>query len=71
MNPARVSPATDLAGERLGTDGPSVGIARLALGLVVAYLVASRLIADIYTLPIGVSLHPTDIILAALRAVAR
>jgi hypothetical protein len=69
MNPARVSPATDLAGERLGTDGPSVGFARLALGLVVAYLVASRLIADVYTLPIGVSLHPTDIILAALLAV--
>jgi hypothetical protein len=50
--------------EDVGTSG----FARVAFGLVVAYLVASRLIEDVYTIPIGVSLHLTDVILAALLA---
>ena len=41
-------------------------LAHLTLGLVIAYLVVSRLVADIYTLPVGMSLHVTDVILAAL-----
>jgi O-antigen ligase len=59
-----------LAVQRPSTDDDaSVGIARVAFALVAAYLIASRLIEDIYTLPIGVSLHPTDVILAALLVV--
>ncbi len=67
MSNERGSPIAALTVERLGVDGEaSSGFARITFGLVVAYLVASRLIADIYTLPIGVSLHATDVILFAL-----
>ena len=63
MSNERESPIAALAVERLDVDGEaSSGFARIAFWLVVAYLVASRLIADIYTLPIGVSLHLTDVI---------
>lgn len=50
-------------------DDASSGLAGLVFGLVAAYLVTGRVIADVYTLPIGLSLHPTDLILAALLVV--
>jgi hypothetical protein len=65
----RGNPVAHFPVQRVNNDQDAGGVVRLALVLVVAYLVASRLIADIYTLPIGVSLHPTDIILAALLGV--
>jgi O-antigen ligase len=62
-------PIADLRVVQFGIDGVATSVfARFAFALVVAYLVVSRLIADTYTLPIGVSLHPTDVILAALLA---
>jgi O-antigen ligase len=62
-------PIADLRVVQFGIDGIATSVfARTAFALVVAYLVVSRLIADTYTLPIGVSLHPTDVILAALLA---
>jgi hypothetical protein len=45
------------------------GFASLTYGLIVIYLVASRLIDDLYTVPVGLSLHPTDIILALLLGI--
>jgi O-antigen ligase len=45
------------------------GLARLASVLVIAHVVASRLVEDVYTLPVGVSLHVSDLILAALLGV--
>ena len=44
-------------------------LARLALRLVVAYVVLSRLVQDIYTLPVGASLHITDVVLGVLLVV--
>ena len=44
-------------------------LARLALRLVVAYVVFSRLVQDIYTLPVGASLHITDLVLGVLLVV--
>jgi O-antigen ligase len=36
---------------------------KMTFGLLVAYVAANRLVADIYTLPVGVSLHPSEVIL--------
>jgi hypothetical protein len=49
--------------------GANDGIVRLAAALVIAYLVASRMVEDVYTLPVGASLHITDVILALLALV--
>ena len=42
------------------------GIAGLVFALVITYLLASRLIADVFVVPVGMSLHPTDIVLGLL-----
>jgi hypothetical protein len=39
---------------------------RVVLILLIAYLVVNRLIADIYVLPIGISLTPSDVVLGLL-----
>jgi O-antigen ligase len=62
-----VQPDRDLHMSHDRVDVP--GFARLAGVLVVAYVVASRLVEDVYTLPVGVSLHISDVILAALLGV--
>ena len=49
-------------------DGPGIW-GQLAFRLLLAYVVFGRLIADIYTLPVGVSLRATDVLLAILLVV--
>lgn len=42
---------------------------KLTFGLLIAYVVVNRLVADIYTLPIGISLHPSEAVLGVLLVV--
>lgn len=45
------------------------GFASLTYALIVTYLVTSRLIDDLYTFPVGLSIRPTDIIMALLLGI--